>query len=40
MAASGEWCRKGNNILDTQSDQTQRIRQVHPADSRAENKMM
>jgi len=40
MAAGGEWCGKGNNNLDTYSDQTQRITQVHPADSCAENKKM
>jgi len=40
MAAGGERCRKGNNNLHTHSDQTQRITQVLPADSRAENKMM
>ena len=40
MAAGGERCGKGNNILDTYSDQMQRITQVLPADSRAENKNM
>jgi len=39
-AGGGEWCRKGNNNLDTYSDQMHRITQVLPADSHAENKKM
>jgi len=41
MAAGGEGCGKEvSNKLDTHSHQTERITQVHPADSHAENRKM
>ena len=41
MAARCEGCGRGiSNNLDTHTDWTQNIREVHPADSNAEIKMM